>query len=85
MSMTPQGYMFAGGITFSAHEEPDGTLFQAQVLMRATDPLAELGLMLGGPEPEVTFWRQTPGAAAARFGVETEVARRVVGVDGRRR
>lgn len=46
--MTPQGHMFAGWITFSAYEEDGDTLVQAQVLMRANDPMYELGLRLGG-------------------------------------
>ena len=33
--MTPQGHMFAGWITFSAIEDGDDTVAQAQVLMRA--------------------------------------------------
>src|SRR5579864_5620513 len=46
--MTPQGHMFAGWITFSAFEEDGTTVAQAQVLMRANDPLYELGLTMGG-------------------------------------
>src|ERR1039458_1881718 len=39
--MTPQGHMFAGWITFSSERPPEGTVIQAQVLMRANDPLYE--------------------------------------------
>src|ERR1700722_18814270 len=46
--MTPQGHMFAGWITFSAEGTPAGTVVQAQVLMRANDPLYEEEMMLGG-------------------------------------
>src|SRR5580765_3535975 len=43
--MTPQGHVFAGWITFSAFCEGDGsTVAQAQVLMRAQDPITEIGL-----------------------------------------
>ena len=41
--MTPQGHMFAGWITFSALEVEGETVAQAQVLMRASDPIFELG------------------------------------------
>src|SRR5258708_15927018 len=57
--MTPQGHMFAGWITFSAEGGPDGTVVQAQVLMRANDPLYELGMMFGGHRKEDVFWAET--------------------------
>ena len=41
--MTPQGHMFAGWITFSSFAEDGVTYAQAQVLMRASDPMYELG------------------------------------------
>ena len=56
--MTPQGHMFAGWITFSADrvgkaDDPAvpaarPTVVQAQLLMRANDPLYELAMTLGG-------------------------------------
>ena len=57
--MTPQGHMFAGWITFSATERDDETVAQAQVLMRASDPIFELGLTLGGHRQEDKFWNHT--------------------------
>ena len=48
------------------------TVAQCQVLMRAQDPLTELGLTLGGHRKEDTFWEATLRALAARFGVEAE-------------
>jgi hypothetical protein len=39
--MTPQGHMFAGWITFSATEPAGETVAQAQVLMKASDPIYE--------------------------------------------
>jgi phytoene dehydrogenase-like protein len=53
--MTPQGHVFAGWITFSAHEEIGCTVAQAQVLMRANDPIYELGLRFGGHKQEDVF------------------------------
>ena len=50
--MTPQGHMFAGWITFSSTERDGCTVAQTQVLMRASDPVFELGLTLGGHAQE---------------------------------
>ena len=45
--MTPQGHMFAGWITFSTYEEKGAVVAQVQVVLRASDPLYELGFRLG--------------------------------------
>jgi hypothetical protein len=83
--MTPQGHMFAGWITFSATERDGGTVAQAQVLMRASDPIFELGLALGGHRQEDRFWNATLAALAAHVGApDAEVATQVVCVDKRR-
>jgi hypothetical protein len=82
--MTPQGHMFAGWITFSSAEEDGETSAQCQVLMRAQDPLTEMGLMLGGHRKEDRFWEETLRALAARFGVDAEPVTTVVCVDRRR-
>jgi hypothetical protein len=71
--MTPQGHMFAGWITFSAYEEDGDILVQAQVLMRANDPLYEIGLRFGGHKQEDTFWEYTLKALAADFHVKEAV------------
>ena len=82
--MTPQGHMFAGWITFSAAAEDGVTVAQCQVLMRAQDPLTEIGLTLGGHKKEDKFWEATLQALAERFGVEREPETTVVCVDKRR-
>ena len=82
--MTPQGHMFAGWITFSAAEEGGETVAQCQVLMRAQDPLTEIGLTLGGHRKEDRFWEETMRALAGRFGVAGEPETSVVCVDRRR-
>jgi hypothetical protein len=82
--MTPQGHMFAGWITFSAFERSGETVAQAQVLMRAQDPLTELGLTLGGHRKEDAFWAATMRALAARFDVQVEPETNVVCVERRR-
>jgi hypothetical protein len=66
--MTPQGHMFAGWITNSAFERDGTTIVQAQVLMRANDPLYELGMTLGGHPKEDKFWQQTLASLAAHLG-----------------
>ena len=93
--MTPQGHMFAGWITFSAERSDPGTAVQAQVLMRANDPLYELGMTFGGHGKEDVFWAQTltalgrylgaPGAAGVPAGtVNPAVSTRTVCVDSKR-
>ncbi len=67
--MTPQGHMFAGWITFSAESAGDGTVVQAQVLMRASDPIYEIGMTLGGHRKEDKFWIATLRALGDRLGV----------------
>ena len=82
--MTPEGHMFAGWITFSAIENRGDTVAQAQVLMRASDPIFELGLTMGGHKQEDRFWNDTLTALAARFGCDAEVDTKVVCVDSKR-
>jgi len=83
--MTPQGHMFAGWITFSATRSGDETVVQAQVLMRASDPIFEIGLTLGGHGQEDRFWDQTLSSVAAHFGHPgAQVETKVVCVDSRR-
>jgi hypothetical protein len=82
--MTPEGHMFAGWITFSATAVGDDTVAQAQVLMRASDPIFELGLTMGGHKQEDRFWQHTLTALAAHFEHEADVDTQVVCVDKRR-
>src|SRR5919202_5658969 len=82
--MTPQGHMFAGWITFSATEVEGETVAQAQVLMRASDPIFEMGLTMGGHEQEDRFWQHTLTQLAGRFDQEAEVDTQVVCVDKKR-
>jgi hypothetical protein len=66
--MTPQGHQFAGWITFSAERVGEATMVQAQVLMRANDPLYELGMPVM-QRKEDTFWIATLTALGRRLGV----------------
>jgi hypothetical protein len=81
--MTPQGHVFAGWITFSSYKEDGETVAQAQVLMRASDPLYELGLRFGGHWQENNFWRHTLGQLAKHFSAEASVQLETVCVDKR--
>ena len=85
--MTPEGHPFSGWITFSSHEDESGcTVAQAQLLIRATDPLYELMMPLGLHKMEDVTWQRTLEALAAHFGVAGgEVETRVVCVDPKRR
>ena len=83
--MTPQGHMFAGWITFSAIERDGETVAQAQVLMRASDPIFEMGLTMGGHKQEDRFWNHTLASVASHFGApDAEVDTQVVCVDKKR-
>ena len=82
--MTPQGHMFAGWITFSSHRDGEATVAQVHVLIRAQDPLSELGLALGGHRQENAFWEQTLRNLAAHLGVDGTVETQAVCVDRKR-
>src|SRR5579863_503364 len=83
--MTPQGHMFAGWITFSAEREGEVTMVQAQVLMRANDPIYEVGMILGGHAKEDKFWAATLTALGQRLGLpDPKVDTRSTCVDSKR-
>ena len=68
--MSPQGHMFAGMITFCGLDAEMGSTAQVQVLIRASDPLYELGLTFGGHRQEDKFWAATLTNLAKHFGVD---------------
>lgn len=70
--MTPQGHMFAGMITFSAERAAETTCAQVQALVRASDPIYEIGFRLGLLKEEDRFWKYTLTALADFFGVHGE-------------
>jgi hypothetical protein len=82
--MTPQGHMFAGWITFSSFVEDGATFAQAQVLMRAGDPLYELGMTFGGHRQEDAHWVHTLTSLAAHFGASAPVDVQSICVDRKR-
>lgn len=81
--MTPEGHMFGGWITFSALESEGATEAQIQALIRANDPIYELGFRLGiGHKTEDEFWRHTLRQLAAHFGLaNAHVTQQVTLVD----
>jgi hypothetical protein len=79
--MTPQGHILSAWITFSAYEEDGCTVAQTQALLRATDPLMEISLRLGGHKMEDNFWHHTLKSLAADFGVQGHVQQQVTCVD----
>jgi hypothetical protein len=84
--MTPEGHMLAAWITFSATRSADGgVVVQAQALERASDPVFELGLVLGASRANNRFWEATLRNLAVRLGAEAaEVETEIVCVDRRR-
>lgn len=78
--------MLAAWITFSASRAADGVVVvQAQALERASDPLFEMGLMLGGHRANNRFWQATLANVAARFSSpDADVETEIVAVDRRR-
>lgn len=59
--------MFAGWNRFSTADTPDGTRASVTIEMRASDPLYEVGLVLGGHRAEELFWAEMLWNLAARF------------------
>ena len=82
--MNPQGHPFAGWITFRAFEEDGCTVAQAQVLVRANDPLWELVMSFGGYGKENEFWHDTLKSLAAHFSVEGQPLMKETCVDPKR-
>jgi hypothetical protein len=82
--MTPEGHPFAGWITFSAHEDEDATTAQVQALIRANDPLYEVGFMVFGNRQEDKMWEHTLRSLARRLGSEHEPSTERVKVDKKR-
>ncbi len=83
--MTPEGHPFSGWITFSSHVAEDGTtVAQAQLLIRANDPLWEAMMPLGLHKMEDMTWQRTLRRVAAHFGADGRVETKVVCVDPKR-
>jgi hypothetical protein len=82
--MSAQGHPLAGWNTFSAFEADGVTVAQVQVLMRADDPLYELGMLVFAHRMEDRHWQQTLHNLAAHFGVQAPVRYQTLRLDRRR-
>lgn len=82
--LTPEGHPFAGLITFSAHGDGDDTVAQVQLLIRAQDPMVELGMAFGGHRKEDRIWLHTLRTLSAHLGHEAEPDKLIVCVDRKR-
>ncbi len=82
--MTPEGHIFAAWITFSAYREDGCSVAQVQALLRANDPIYELGLRFGFVhKAEDKFWADTLTALAASFGVDGVVQQQTTCIDSK--
>ncbi len=82
--MTPEGHMFAAWITFTALRQDGVTMPRIEVLLRANDPLYEVGMSLFGHKQENAFWVATLHNLAMRFGVDGQATQEQTCVDPRR-
>lgn len=71
--LSPQGHMFAGWNRFSTSELPQGTRAAINIEMRASDPLYEVGLVIGGHRAEERFWAEMLWNLAASFDQRPKV------------
>jgi hypothetical protein len=66
--ITPEGHVFAGVITFSAYQSSGWPVAQIEILLRASDPVFEIGMNLFGHKQEDRFWLAVLASLARWFG-----------------
>jgi hypothetical protein len=66
-----QGHTFNGTITFTGSDDGGVTVARVEVNARASDPLYEIAMPLGGHWHENRFWKASLAALARHFGVES--------------
>jgi len=71
--MTPEGHTLSAWITFSARQDGDTVVAQAQALERPADPFDELAYLLGGNRQNNKFWAATLRNLATTVGVTSPV------------
>ena len=71
--LSPEGHMFAGWTRFSTCDVAQGTRAAITIELRASDPLYEIGLVVGGHRAEERFWAQMLWNLAARFDQRPKV------------
>jgi hypothetical protein len=57
-------------ITFSAFRSGGEPVAQIEIVLRASDPVYEIGLRLFGHRQEDEFWQQVLANLAAHFGID---------------
>lgn len=84
--MMPEGHPFSAIITFSAHEDEDAvTVARVDAMLRASDPIFELGFRIFISRQEDKIWAYTLARLAEHLGVgDPHVIKNVVLVDRRR-
>jgi hypothetical protein len=83
--MTPEGHPFASIITFSAHEDEEGTTVgRVHLLVRANDPLYEASFRLLTSRYEDKIWNYTLTQLAEHFDSSEPVSMEVNLVDRKR-
>lgn len=82
---TLQGHTFCGTITFSGVEEDGATVARVDILMRASDPIYEIGMPLGGHHHENRFWEASLHALAKYVGVDAQPQMDMTCLDGHRK
>lgn len=70
---SPTGHLFAGRISFSTRTHDGKPLAEIEILMRANDPLYELGLKFGGHRKEEHFWAEMLWNLAGLYGERPSV------------
>jgi len=83
--VTLEGHTFAATIVFSAFTREHTTAAQIEIVLRASDPLFEFGLKLGGYAWEDSFWEATLEALATSFGAAGRPEREAELLDRRRK
>jgi hypothetical protein len=70
---TPQGHPECGFVSFSAHEESEGTIVQIFGLARASDPVYEAAFRLVGSRIQTRIWTHVLTSLALYFGVPVDI------------
>ncbi len=83
--MTPEGHTLSAWITFSARQDGDVVVAEAQALERPADPFDDLAYLLGGNRQNNKFWEATLRNLATTVGVASPtVVTQVSCIDRRR-
>jgi hypothetical protein len=82
--LTPRGHMFSGWVAFSAHTRGSNREVRIDILMRASDPLFEIGMAAFGHRREDDFWDATLHNLALHWGQDLQPMKEAVVVDDTR-